>query len=162
VLTVGFDGAFDWIIDAEGTVYTEHPDDPGGGTKFGIASASHPDVDVRALTLEGAREIYRRDYWARCKCDELPAAWALALFDASVLHGVTNGVRLMQLALRVSPDGVVGPATIAAAKNAGAGELAAFMAWRALEMSRLSHAGAFMRGWFLRLFRLHGECAQQL
>ena len=52
---------FDWIIkfvlDAEGG-YTNDPVDPGGETNYGIDKRSHPDVNIKELTIEEAKDIY--------------------------------------------------------------------------------------------------------
>ncbi|ETZ07377.1 hypothetical protein P618_200441 [Holospora obtusa F1] len=43
--------------------YSDDPDDDGGETKFGISKRSYPHVDVDALTVEQAKNIYKRDFW---------------------------------------------------------------------------------------------------
>lgn len=94
----------------------EHPDDPGGLTNFGIAQRSHPDIDVRNLTREGATAIYRSDYWGRCGCGLLARGVACALFDYAVHSGVRHASRALQSELGVEPrDGDVGPDTADAA-----------------------------------------------
>ncbi|MEX8191582.1 glycosyl hydrolase 108 family protein [Comamonas guangdongensis] len=34
--------------------------------------AGYPQLDIKSLTLADAKVIYRRDYWNRAHCDELP------------------------------------------------------------------------------------------
>jgi len=85
------------------------------GTKYGIASHAYPTLDIRGLTIEQAKAIYRRDYWDRIKADQLPAALAVDVFDAAVNMGVSQATRMMQRALGVTADGLIGPQTIAAA-----------------------------------------------
>lgn len=51
-------------IDHEGGC-VNHPEDPGGETKFGITKRSYPHLNIRDLTLDDARAIYRRDFWDR-------------------------------------------------------------------------------------------------
>ena len=51
-----FDKAIDFIFEVEGYV-SNHKADAGGYTKYGIAQKSHPNVNVRTLTLDGAKEI---------------------------------------------------------------------------------------------------------
>lgn len=60
--------------------------DKGGETNFGIARRWHPDVDVAHLTLAGAENIYRADYWNKWNCDALSDPWALFVFDSAVQH----------------------------------------------------------------------------
>ncbi len=49
------------VIDREGG-YVNHPKDPGGETKYGIAKRSHPEEDIRSLTRKRAEEIYYDEY----------------------------------------------------------------------------------------------------
>ena len=54
---ISFDKAFEILIGHEGG-YVNHPDDPGGETKFGISKRSYPDVNIAALTLDDSKLIY--------------------------------------------------------------------------------------------------------
>src|SRR5207247_791177 len=100
-------GLFDRIvaltIEWEGPS-TNDPGDAGGPTIFGIATRYHPGFDG---TLEGARLIYRRDYWAPIHGDELPPALALVVFDASVVPGLGWAAIALQRLVHVDHDGVV-------------------------------------------------------
>lgn len=147
-----FDRAFNWIISAEGGD-SDDPDDPGGYTRFGIAQAYHPEINVPALTKADAERIYRERYWDKVRCDEFPVEVAIALFDGSVNQGPGTAVRLLQRALGVEADGVVGPATIAAARRLPPAEvLLDFLSHRALRYA-IGNA-KYQRGWFRRLFSL--------
>ena len=55
--------------------YVNDPRDPGGETQWGISKRSYPSVNIKALTREGAIEIYRRDFWERSRADDLSSAW---------------------------------------------------------------------------------------
>jgi lysozyme family protein len=74
--------------------------------------------EVRALTVEEAREIDRADYWNRLRCGELPAGLDLMAFDFGVNAGPGASARLLQRALAVKADGAVGPITLATARAA--------------------------------------------
>ncbi len=112
-----FDAAFAIIVGEEGG-YARDPADPGGETKFGISRRAYPSLDIAALTLDDAKAIYRRDYWDRYRCREMPWRWALAVFDTAINQG--GGVRWAQLAMSAVADGAVGPQTLALmAKVAG-------------------------------------------
>ena len=58
------------------------------GTKYGISAASYPDLDIINLTLDQAKDIYRRDYWQRSGADKLAWPASLLVMDTAVLHGV--------------------------------------------------------------------------
>jgi len=47
--------------------YINDPLDAGGKTKFGISKRSYPDVDIKNLTVDGAKSIYKKDYWDKLK-----------------------------------------------------------------------------------------------
>ena len=42
--------------------WVDDPNDPGGKTKYGISKGTYPNVDIKNLTEEDAKSIYRRDY----------------------------------------------------------------------------------------------------
>lgn len=112
------DKAMEWIIRAEGGL-VDHPADPGGVTKYGISQRAYPNVDIRSLTEEGAIAIYRRDYWDAVKGDRIPWPMNLAVFDCAVNCGHRTAVRLLQKALRIEADGVLGIKTMAAIERFG-------------------------------------------
>jgi lysozyme family protein len=77
-----------WLMEWEGTVYENDPDDPGGATKYGIDQRSHPTVNIRNLTEDGAMAIYWRDYWLKAGCDKLDSPYAEVMFNCAVNMGV--------------------------------------------------------------------------
>ncbi len=163
-----FDQAFRIVVGEEGGL-SINPADPGNwtggacgrgaclGTRYGISAAAYPDLTIAALTLDAARAIYRRDYWDRVEGDDLPPPLALLVFDAAVNNGVGRAVRWLQAAAGVTPDGVLGPRTLAAvgAKTGqGAALLAEFQAQRLMFMAALPTWRSFGLGWARRLCRL--------
>lgn len=91
--------------------YVNHPDDPGGETKFGIAQ-NMTKVNVQKLTLKQAEDFYFVMFWDRLHCEQLKSPISLFLFDAAVNHGTSQGVKFLQRAVRSAPDGQIGPNTI--------------------------------------------------
>ena len=146
-----FDAAFAVIVGEEGG-YARDPADPGGETKFGISQRAYPALDIATLTLEDAKAIYRRDYWERHRCGEMPWHWALAMFDAAINQG--GGARWAQRALSAAEDGAVGPETLALMAKAPGDDYRAFLALRAEAYARLPAFGTFGHGWLKRLFRI--------
>lgn len=95
-------------------VRTEHDaDDPGGATKFGIDQRDHPDIDVEALSLDGAKAVYHAREWQWCAGDSLPSQWSTVVFDACVNPGRASLWWLQHIA-GVHEDGHIGPRSIAA------------------------------------------------
>src|SRR5262245_14041496 len=111
--------------------FSNHPDDPGGATNMGITQETlarwrgHPVTtdDVRQLTREEARQIFRADFWQPLRADELPLPAAVMTYNASVLSGAARGAATLQAALNmqgkpVAQDGDIGAETIAASRTA--------------------------------------------
>lgn len=111
-----FDKAFERVIGHEGG-YVNDPRDPGGETKYGISKRAYPFADIKNLTLDQAKEIYRRDYWDRLHLDELPDAIHFDMFDAAVNSGVSAAAKFLQRAAGTTADGVIGKLTISAANG---------------------------------------------
>lgn len=100
--------------DRRATGYVNDPDDTGGETKFGVAKSANPELNIATLTYAQAKEIYKRNYWVKCRCGELTEKLATHVFDAAVNHGTTTAIKMLQRAVNVSDDGLLGPKTIAA------------------------------------------------
>jgi hypothetical protein len=156
VLPPGFDRAIHICFEREG-VFSDDPRDKGGPTRFGISSAANPDVDLDALTREGAIKLLHDRYWDKFRCDQLPWPISLLLFDAVVQHG-GDGAKGLQHVLGVGADGVVGWRTVAAVERMRVAGLlrelaASFLAFR-VEHIYMGAAGwpTYSTGWLRRLF----------
>jgi len=107
------------VIRREGG-YTDHPADRGGPTRFGITIKALADWhnrpvtadEVKNLTEVEAREIYRERYIIEPRLHKVIDEKIRALaVDCAVNHGPSQAVKLLQVAARVFPDGVLGPKT---------------------------------------------------
>jgi len=144
-----FDTAFGRLIGHEGG-YVNNPRDPGGETKFGISKRSYPDVEIASLTIDQAKAIYLRDFWA--PLGEAHPAVKFQVFDFAVNSGMQTALRKLQLAIGVADDGHWGP--LSAAKLAGMDVndvLMRFAAERLDFMRRLSTWSTFGAGWAGRI-----------
>lgn len=147
---MNFDQAFDRLIGNEGG-YTDGKGDPGGETNWGISKRSYPDVDIAALTRDGAKAIYLRDFWQRGQMDQFDGAIAFQVFDFAVNSGIETSVRKLQAAAGVADDGYVGPVTAEAIKAQPVSRiLALFIAERLDFWTRLSNWPAAGKGWARR------------
>lgn len=88
------------------------------GTNMGIAAHAHPTVDIMNLTVTQAERIYHKQYWAPIQGDNLPVGIDLVTMDPAVNSGTSRGVKWLQQALGVTPDGKMGAQTLAAARKA--------------------------------------------
>ncbi|RXK03779.1 hypothetical protein CRV02_00880 [Arcobacter sp. CECT 8989] len=96
-----FDEAFKEVLAVEkGFVHSKY--DNGGKTKFGISQKSYPDLDIKNLTLNEAKLIYKNDFWdyeklKLSKVDDKDIA--IELFDTSVNMGQYRAGFILQTAL---------------------------------------------------------------
>jgi len=175
----------DNILRREGG-YVWHEADRGGPTNFGVTLATlrrwrgDPTLtaaDVRALTRDEAREIYRSDYLGEPGIDRLPQSLQLQLFDMSINHGPSKVVQLLQEVLDalgthvVAVDGAIGPQTVNAAyrsvrkrsevevNNAVARRQVRF--YEAIVDSRPSQR-VFLKGWLRRAREFVRELPQRV
>ena len=142
------------VLAAEGG-QSNHPVDPGGLTNYGISQRAYPTLDIAALTIDDAKALYRRDYWQPLHGDSLPPGLDLLMLDCAVNQGVVTAIQLLQQALRIQDDGIIGPKTLSAAAVAMPGLLDAFTAERALRYEFNRNEAVFGRGWYRRLLRMH-------
>lgn len=147
---ITFDQAFDRLMGNEGG-YVNHPRDPGGETNWGISKRSYPDVDIAALTREGAKEIYRYDFWQAAGVS-LDGAVAFQVFDAAVNHGISTAIRMLQRAIEAADDGHWGPYSQSKYEKLETNDvLLRFLAERLDFMRKLSTWGTFGAGWAGRI-----------
>lgn len=146
-----FDEAFEKTIGHEGGL-SDDPQDRGGLTKYGISQRAYPSIDIKALTLDDAKLIYRRSYWDACQCGQLPAWIAGQVFDAAVNSGVKQASLWLQRAVGTQPDGIIGAQTIACARRADPGTaVARFNAHRLQAMTDMEGWAHFSKGWARRI-----------
>lgn len=160
---MNFDEAFKTTVGHEGG-FTSNPKDAGNwtggkvsvgvnkGTKYGIASNTYPNEDIKNLTLERAKFLYKRDFWDKAKCDSLPNGLRFHVFDVSVNSGVSRGVKTLQQALGVTADGIIGNNTINASLTQKQDEvLVRFYSFRILFYTSLDLFVTFGKGWMNRV-----------
>ena len=150
-----FNEAFERLIAHEGG-YSNHPNDPGGETMYGITkrvAMEHGYTgSMRDLTREQAKAIYRSAYWYRAKADEYDFAIGFQLFDAAVNHGIGNAVRFLQRAVGAADDGIVGPNTLRAIRAMDVSAVVMrFNAERLDFYAKLDTFTSFGRGWTRRV-----------
>ena len=117
-----FDQIIDKVLKHEGG-YVNDPNDPGGETNFGISKRAYPNVDIKNLTIDGAKEIYKKDYWDKTKVESVPERLRYIYFDMCVNMGMRRAVKTLQNAAnnknsnKIDVDGFIGPNTIKALSN---------------------------------------------
>lgn len=159
-----WNNAFNLLMQNEGG-YVCHENDKGGATKYGISSAAYPNEDIVNMTLERARCLYKRDYWDRCKCDQLPDCLSVAVFDFAVNSGINRAIRILQKALEVRVDGIIGNQTIGAANRLNPREtLEKYIDLRTDFIMNIVRKKpdqqCFLRGWTKRIARTQKFCEE--
>lgn len=149
-----FDKVIEFVLAEEGG-YVNNPADPGGETNFGISKRQYPDTDIRNLTKDQAKAIYKNDFWAFVQGDKLPIGIALVLMDSAVNMGPTTAIHILQDALNIASDGKLGPFTLS--RVLAVREINSFIAeYSALRFFGYSEMNAFRTfglGWGRRVAR---------
>lgn len=152
---LSFDQIFERCMGHEGG-YVNHPKDPGGETNWGVtigtARANGYNGAMRSMTRIQAKEIYRKAYWERAKCAQYHSALGFQMFDAAINHGIGNAIRMLQRAVGVADDGVVGKQTLEAINQKTIDDaLVLFNATRLEFYTKLKTFDTFGRGWTRRV-----------
>jgi lysozyme family protein len=93
------------ILENEGG-YVNNPKDPGGETKYGISKRSYPNLDIKNLTIDQAKDIYYRDFWLPIQADSIiDERLAVHYFDMAVNAGRSRAVRLLE---KITGQGITG------------------------------------------------------
>lgn len=143
--------AFDRVIGTEGG-YVNNPADPGGETNWGISKRSYPHINIAALSREGAKTIYHRDFWNRIHADTLPDGIAFQVFDFAVNSGIETAIRHLQRAVGVADDGHWGPVSRKAAASMSESDIVLRLNASRLDfMTRLTNWPNASRGWARRI-----------
>ena len=153
-----FDAFMDVVLKHEGG-YVNDPDDLGGETNYGITKRRYPEMDIKNLSIEQAKEIYRLDFFNSMNLhyisDDL---LALHLFDMGINAGRGTAIKLLQELLKgVDPDGIMGPFTAQRISYADpiVDLTTAYMAKRIeyyYKVSLRRNNKKFLRGWINRVY----------
>ena len=116
-----YDAAFEQVMKSEGG-FVNDPRDPGGMTNHGVTKkvwdeyVGHDadEAEMRSLTLEDVKPLYKKNYWDAVKGDDLPAGVDYAVFDVAVNSGIGRAAKFLQEAVGVEADGQIGPHTLEA------------------------------------------------
>jgi lysozyme family protein len=148
---VTFDEAFDRLLGHEGG-YTPGVGDPGGETNWGISKRSYPSLNIRTLTREQAKAIYRVDFWDRINGDGMYDGVAFQAFDFAVNSGIYTAIRQLQRAVGVADDGHWGPVSAAALQAVSESDAIMWLCAERLDfMTRLQNWSTHGKGWARRI-----------
>tara|TARA_R110000822_G_scaffold118017_1_gene250581 strand:- start:585 stop:1070 length:486 start_codon:yes stop_codon:yes gene_type:complete len=139
--------------------FVDHPKDPGGMTNLGVTKAVYDkwigrestEAEMRGLTQDDVAPIYKKNYWDRCKCDQLPSGADWSVFDWAVNSGTGRASKAMQKIVGAKQDGAIGPKTLQMIAN----EKAEFLVEKMYDQrqsfyEKLNTFETFGRGWTRR------------
>ena len=154
-MKISFEEIINKVLEHEGG-YVNDPKDLGGETKYGITKRFYPDVDIKNLTVEQAKEIYRKDYWDKNRVESLPQNLWHIFFDMCVNMGRRTAVKILQRAANnkgrnIDVDGGLGPATIGALKGVELDRVRAYRVKYYVDLiNSKPEQEKFYLGWFRR------------
>ena len=115
-----YDKCLETILHHEGG-YVNHPEDPGGETNLGVTKRVYQEwggtKDMKDLTFDDVAPIYKKNYWDKMKCDDLPSGLDLCVFDFGVNAGPGRAAKYLQTLIGTVADGGIGPNTLAKLKE---------------------------------------------
>ena len=183
--------ALEWVKRIEGG-FSDHPSDSGGATYSGLTVPALVGIDddgdgrldfdldgdgdvdsedIRALALleDDERDAKVAAFYGRVWSDVasgLPWPASLLAFDGAVHSGNRQGLVLLQRALQVRPDGIIGSDTRRAAQMASPPELARSYFAERVEFflalcNRRPKDRGFLHGWLNRASMLRVFAVQQ-
>ena len=157
-MTQNFRDCLELVLKHEGS-FVNHPKDPGGMTNLGVTKKVWEDwigheVDekaMRALTPAIVAPMYEMKYWRTSYCEKLPRGLDLLVFSMAVNAGAGRSVKLLQDAIGVVMDGVIGPRTMARINEANVETLIdKFSEARTAFYKGLKTFPVFGKGWLSR------------
>ena len=116
-----WDKCFDLVIVNEGG-FVDNKLDPGGATNWGCTQAVWEQYighkvtvdDMKALTKEEVKPLYKKRYWDAVYGDALPSGLDYCIFDCAINSGVGRASKFIQELVGVPADGAIGNNTISA------------------------------------------------
>ena len=116
-----FDESLELLLQHEGG-FVNDPRDDGGMTNLGVTARVYEEYTGEAATEEVMRNLqpsdvaplYRKLYWDRLRCTDLPTGVDYFCFDWGVNSGTGRSAKALQRAAGAEPDGSVGPITLMA------------------------------------------------
>tara|TARA_R100000773_G_C4219542_1_gene118141 strand:- start:2705 stop:3217 length:513 start_codon:yes stop_codon:yes gene_type:complete len=115
-----FEKSLELVLHHEGG-YVNHPKDPGGETNLGVTKRvwekwigrKVQEGEMKNLTPEDVKDLYKKRYWDRAKCDDLPSGIDFFTFTFAVNSGPSRSAKTLQSVIGATVDGGIGPKTLA-------------------------------------------------
>lgn len=140
--------------------FTNNSADPGGMTNLGVTKRvweeyvghSVDEAAMRGLGPADITPLYKKNYWDKIHGDDLPLGVDYACFDLAVNSGVGRAAKILQKAVGVSQDGIIGPVTLAAVESQNPRDIATEICEIRLNfLQSLPTFDTFGKGWSRRV-----------
>ena len=144
--------------------WSDNPKDPGGATMKGITLSTYTAYlgrkvskdDLKNIPEEDLQNIYRNNYWNKVGGNALPSGLDACVFDFAVNSGPSRAIRLLQGLSGATTDAILGPKTLAAAREWSAAHgcetcIYDYQAARLHYLKALPSFIVFGRGWTRRV-----------
>ena len=163
-----FDEAFEkTMVNEGGFVLHKNEGDRGGWTYAGIAENFWPDWEGWSIVRRDeddprltplVKAFYKKHFWDKMKLTKVTdPEISYNIFDFGMNTGTRTAIKLAQIAVESTPDGLIGPKTIAALNkvNPELFELryAVLKIKRYISISRTKNR-QFFRGWVIRTIKV--------
>ena len=107
------------------------PDGRPGSTMLGVTQYNWENwtghqvthEQMKKLKPEDVKPFYKKKFWDACRCNDLPLGIDYLVFDFAVNAGVGRSAKTLQGAVGATPDGAIGPLTLAAVAKQSETEL---------------------------------------
>ena len=158
-MNANWEKALALVLKSEGG-YVNNPRDPGGETNLGVTKKvweawvkkSVSSDDMKSLTPTMVAPLYKAQYWDAVFGDDLPNGVDYLVFDFAVNAGPHTSRKLLQRALGVKDDGVIGSITMDKVRKADAKDLInKFSIAKENYYKSLSTFSIFGKGWMNRV-----------
>jgi lysozyme family protein len=174
-----FNSSIETVLRHEG-FFSDDKSDPGGATQYGISLSyllslppGQADInkdgevdakDIRSLDLEKAKEIYKIGWWDRYHYSEIQdTRVATKILDTAVNVGASQAHKLVQRALGLPDDGILGPQSIKAINAFNpdkliqgiSDEVMSFyvsLTFKRIQSMGITEGGKYLRGWLRRAY----------
>lgn len=163
-MKTNFDYVKPFILAWEGG-FVNHPKDPGGATNKGITIATYRRYfgvgktveDLKKIKEEEWDYIFRNGYYDPIKGDKIDnKSIALLCVDMCWGSGPITAIKRIQKCLGTTPDGIVGPKTLALLNAPNSRDVFDKL-WKMREswfkeiVSKRPSSKVFLKGWLRRL-----------
>lgn len=155
-----YESALVHVLKSEG-LWSDNPQDPGGATMKGITLSVYQEWkrnphltkdDLKNVSDQDVHDLYKQLYWDKVHADDMPSGIDYCLFDASVNMGCGRAAKLLQEAVGVTADGIIGQGTLQAVQKTNTRSLLEnFSAEKTEFYQSLKTFPTFGKGWLNRV-----------